>query len=141
MKDLNLTEAEQKEVRESLDNSELIQLCAETMIYAGELGGEKADDFWDKARRIELDGCQFGDKVRICWAIPDYDRFSDIGYLTAIPGVSTEDQPEFSTIIHVPDPKNPGGKGDVDGEYISVYSAIENPHIVSIKPLARRRGY
>ena len=117
---------------------ELQKIIDQILTFSGDIGEESPiDEFWEKANRIELDGCRFGDKVRIYWDV-DGERFSDIGYLTTIPFVLEEEEPEFSGVIHIPNPQNPGGMENANGEWISVYDAISNPLILSIKPIRKR---
>jgi len=120
-------------------NKELEKLIQQIKEFSGD--GEEffktdkeEDEFWEKARRIETDSCEFGDWVEIFWNVESC-KFSDVGYITTIPFVSEEDTPEFSGVIHIPKPQNPDGMDQPDGEWITIYDAITNPMITSIKPI------
>jgi hypothetical protein len=80
---------------------------------------------------------EYGCAVAIEWG-GELEGETDYGYIFGLPGIE-EDDPYLGGIVHVPHPRNPGGKDAADPEWVTLYELGCNPIVKRIRKLEQAK--
>jgi hypothetical protein len=78
-----------------------------------------------------------GDVIKTIWN-GVYVGTEDYGYVIVLPEMALD---EGQWILHVPNPENPGGIGDVEDIWIHSYELAMNPYIDKIINITKRSNW
>lgn len=82
---------------------------------------------WNKVYDVE-----YGDWVKIIWQDEYGAMMVDYGYVLGWPSHENGDA-NMGGVIHIPRPVNPGGKGEPEQEWITLYELRKNPLVKKVK--------
>ena len=76
---------------------------------------------------------KYGEWVEVVWQ-GDLEGTIDRGYVLGWPTCYDTDA-NMGGVVHIPHPQNPGGKGDVEDEWITLHELRTNPEVKCVRLL------